>query len=131
MIFLDTHVLVWLVADDEKLSRDAASSIRRARGGDGIAISDGVIWELAFLLVRGILRAHGTVEKTLENFVQKSGVVVRPITTEIAAIAAQLPASYPKDPIDRIIGATAQAEGSMLVTKDVAIRDSAAVRTIW
>jgi PIN domain nuclease of toxin-antitoxin system len=131
LIFLDTHVLVWVVADEDRLSRPAASAIRRARNSEGLAIADVVVWELAFLLARGILRTHNTIEKTVENFVVRSGVVVRSITAEIAAIAAQFPESYPKDPIDRIVGATARAEGLALVTKDEGIRRSPLVKTIW
>ena len=131
MIFLDTHVLVWLVADEERLSRPAASAIRRARISDGIGIADVVIWELAFLLARGILRTHNTIEKTVENFVVRSGVTVKPITVEIASIAAQFPDSYPKDPIDRMVGAAARAEGLTLITKDKRIRSSPLVKTIW
>ena len=131
MIFLDTHVLVWLVADEEQLSRPAASAIRRARVSDGIAIADVVIWELAFLLARGVLRTHNTIEKTVENFIVRSGVTVKSITAEIATIATQFPDSYPRDPIDRIVGATARAEGLPLITKDERIRRSPLVKTIW
>ena len=131
MIFLDTHVLVWVVADEGKLSRPAASAIRKARFSDGIAIADVVIWELAFLLARGVLRTHNTIENTVENFIVRSGVIVQSITPEIAAIAAQFPDGYPKDPIDRIVGAAARAAGLALVTKDERIRDSPLVKTIW
>jgi PIN domain nuclease of toxin-antitoxin system len=91
VIFLDTHVLVWLASDKDRLSRPAASAIRRARVSDGIAISDIVIWELAFFFSRGILRTHGTVDATLAKLISSTGVVVRCISSEIAAIAAQLP----------------------------------------
>jgi PIN domain nuclease of toxin-antitoxin system len=131
LIFLDTHVVVWVVADEDRLSRPAASAIRRARNSDGIAIADVVIWELAFLLARGVLRTHNTIEKTVENFIVRSGVTVQSITPEIATIAAQFPDSYPKDPIDRIVGATARAAGLALVTKDERIRSSPFVKTIW
>ncbi len=131
MILLDTHVLVWVATDEDRLSRQAASAIRRARAGDGVAIADITVWELAFLLARGALRTHSTLEKTLENFVVRSGVVVRPITPEIAAVAAQLPDDYPKDPVDRLIGATARVEGLALVTRDERIRNSPLLKTIW
>jgi PIN domain nuclease of toxin-antitoxin system len=45
--------------------------------------------------------------------------------------ALALPASYPKDPSDRIIGATALVEGLSLLTADREIRKSRAVPTIW
>jgi PIN domain nuclease of toxin-antitoxin system len=131
VILLDTHVLVWLVADEDRLSRRANSAIRRAKASDGIAIADVTIWELAFLFARGALRTHGTVENTVRNFVIRSGANVKPITAEIAALATQFPDDYPKDPIDRLIGATARAAGIALVTRDEKIRESPLLRTIW
>jgi PIN domain nuclease of toxin-antitoxin system len=131
VILLDTHVLAWLMVDKDKLSRPAASAIRRARASDGLAIADITVWELAFLFARGILRSRRTVENTVNDFVTRSGVNVKPITPEIAALAIQFPADYPKDPIDRLIGATARAEGIALVTRDEKIRNSPLLRTIW
>jgi PIN domain nuclease of toxin-antitoxin system len=131
VILLDTHVLVWFVADEDRLSRAARSAIRRARAGDGVAIADVSIWELAFLFARGSLRTHGTIENTVRNFVIRSGANVKPITGEIAALATQFPEEYPRDPIDRLIGATARAEGLALVTRDEKIRSSPLLKTIW
>ena len=131
MILLDTHVLVWLVADEGRLSKRASSAIRRARASDGIGIADITIWELAFLFARGALRTHGTVENTVRNFVIRSGANVKPITAEIAVLATQFPDDYPKDPVDRLIGATARAEGIALVTRDEKIRASPLLKTIW
>ena len=131
MILLDTPVLAWLVAQPERLSRPAASAIRRARASDGLAIADITVWELAFLFARGVLRSHGTVENTVQNLVNRSGVSVKPITAEIAALATQFSDDYPKDPVDRLIGATARAEGIALVTRDEGIRSSPLLKTIW
>ena len=131
MILLDTHALVWLVGQPEKLSRPATSAIRRARNSDGLSIADVSIWELAFLFARGVLQSRGTVENTVRNLLDRSGVVIKPITPEIAALATQFPGDYPKDPIDRLIGATARAEGLALVTRDESIRKSPLLKTIW
>ena len=131
MILLDTHVLVWLVGQPEKLSKAAASAIRRARSSDGLSIADVTIWELALLLSRGVLQSGGTVENTLRNLLGRSGVSIKPITPEIAALATQFPIDYPRDPIDRLIGATARAEGLALVTRNEGIRKSPLLKTIW
>ena len=50
MILLDTHAIVWLVIAPERLSRAAASAIRRAQASDGIAIADVTLFELASAL---------------------------------------------------------------------------------
>ncbi|MFL6466212.1 MAG: PIN domain-containing protein [Bryobacteraceae bacterium] len=56
----------------------------------------------------------------VEVFIQDVGArfVVKPVTGRIAVLSAQLSDIYPRDPIDRLIGATALAEGMALVTAD-------------
>jgi len=81
------------------------------------------------MLVRGRIRRYGGLESALELLLED--VVVLPITTEIAALAAQFPGDYPGDPADRIIGGTARAEGLTLVTHDERIRRSPLLRTVW
>jgi PIN domain nuclease of toxin-antitoxin system len=129
MILLDTHVLVWAADDSDRLSRAAVSEIRRARRDGGLAISAISLWELAFLLTKGKIQMYGTVESSLRLLVE--GVTVIPITSEIAVLAAQFPDDYPGDPGDRLIGATARAEGIPLITRDEKIRKSPLLRTIW
>jgi PIN domain nuclease of toxin-antitoxin system len=130
MILLDTHVLVWAVADSKRLSSSAASAIRKARAeGEGLAIAAITLWELAALVARGRIQAYGTVEASVRLLIE--GVIVKPLTSEIAALATQFPDDYPRDPADRLIGATARAEGLNLVTRDEKIRRSSLLRTIW
>src|ERR1700677_1945290 len=73
--------------------------------------------------------ASGTVEASVRWLVED--VVVRPITPEIAALAAQFPDDYSRDPADRLIGATARAEGLTLITRDEKIRRSPLLKTLW
>ena len=129
LILLDTHVLFWAVYDPKRLSRAALSELRRARSHDGLAISAISLWELSWMLAKGRILSYGTIETSLRAIVE--GVSVRPITPEIAALATQFPDDYPHDPADRLIGATARAEGMTLVTKDERIRKSPLIRTSW
>ena len=129
MILLDTHVLVWLATEPTKLSKLARSAIRRASRAGGIGISAITLWELAWLATHGRLRLTGTVEAYLEEI--SSRVAVLPITTKVAALANQFSTDYSSDPCDRLIGATALAQGMILVTKDAKIRDCKQLQTLW
>lgn len=129
MILLDTHVLLWAVREPERLSRSAASEIRRARRHGGLAVSAMTVWELALLFARGKVRASGSVEASVRLVLE--GVTVLPITPEVAALATQFPDDYPRDPADRLIGATARAEGLTLVTRDESIRLSPLIKAVW
>ena len=129
VILLDTHVLVWLATEPTKLSKLARSAIRRASRAGGIGISAITLWELAWLATHGRLQLTGTVEAYLEEI--SSRVAVLPITTKVAALANQFSTDYSSDPCDRLIGATALAQGMILVTKDAKIRDCKQLQTLW
>ena len=130
MILVDTHVVVWLAFDQDQISAKAKGAIDDARkNADGLAISYITLLELATLASKGRIR----LDISLESFLQEVEIrfVVLPISGRACARAMGLPASYPKDPADRIIGATALVEGLSLLTADREIRRSRAVKTIW
>ena len=130
MILVDTHVVVWLAFDQKQLSKKARAAIDAARNnGDGLAISDITLLELAVLASKG--RIHLGI--SLESFLQEveARFVILPITGRACARAITLPTAYPKDPADRIIGATALVEGLSLITADREIHRSKVVATIW
>ena len=129
MILLDTHVLVWLANEPRKLSKKASAAIRRASRESGLAISAITLWELSWLATHGRLETTGTVESFVEKI--SSRTAVRPITVKIAVLANQFPADYSHDPCDRLIGATALAEGIALITKAGNLRSCKQIKTIW
>ena len=130
MILVDTHVVLWLTSDPAKLSRKARIAIEEARkNGEGLAICDITLLELTMLASKG--RIHLGI--SLESFLQEveARFVVLPITGRACARAMGFPAAFPKDPADRIIGATALVEGLSLITADREIHRSKVVHTIW
>jgi len=130
VILLDTHVVLWLTSDPAKLSGKARAAIEASRkNGDGVAICDVTLLELATLASKGRIR----LDISLESFLQEveARFVVLPISGRGCARAMGLPTAYPKDPADRMIGATALVEGLSLITADREIHRSKVVHTIW
>ena len=130
MILVDTHVVVWLAFDQNQLSKRARAAIDDARkNGDGLAISDITLLELAALVSKGRVR----LDISLESFLQEieARFIVLPISGRACARIMELATAYPKDPADRIIGATALVEGLALITADREIIRSKVVHTIW
>jgi PIN domain nuclease of toxin-antitoxin system len=129
MILLDTHVVAWMNLDSRRLSRAASSAIRRAERSDGLAISVITLVELARLIASGRIEQDLPLESALRRLVQD--VHIFPISFEIATLTAYFPPDFPSDPMDRIIAATARAEGIPLLTADQRIQSSPLVKTIW
>ena len=125
MILLDTHILVWLLVAHENLSPKAEKVIQAARKSGPLALSAISLWEIAWLTENKRIE----IDVSVDSFVRKcaSYVQVLPITQEIAVRSVQFPKSYPSDPQDRIIGATALVEGIRLLTHDKRIMKSGLV----
>lgn len=130
MILLDTNVVLWLAFEQHKLSTAARKAIDGARGAhEALAISCITLLEIAMLVSKGRIRLNATLESFLSEL--ETRFVVLPMTSRGCARMLQLPAGYPNDPADRLIGATALVEGLSLLTADRAIQRSKAVPTIW
>ena len=130
MILADTHVVLWLAFDEIRISKKANAAIDRARQSErGLAISDFTLLELTMAFQRKRFGIDISLESFLYEVEQK--FVVLPITRAVCLQTLAFPPDYPKDPADRIIGATAVVQGLTLVTADRAIRESGAVTTVW
>ena len=129
MIVADTCVVIWLAAEPGALSKAAKTAILAARQSGGLAISDITLFELAWLAHNGRISIAPSLEAFLAEV--EARFLVLPVTASIARQAATFPSSYPADPMDRLIGATALDRGGSLVTRDKAIRKSKAVPVIW
>jgi PIN domain nuclease of toxin-antitoxin system len=129
VILLDTHVVIWLALEPGKLSKRAKEAIRANRIQGGLTIAGITLLELAWLAENGRVETPLSVESFVRLCASK--MTVLPITPEIAARAVSLPDPYPKDPQDRLIGATALVEGIQLVTHDKQIKNSRMVPIIW
>jgi len=129
MILLDTHVLIWLAFEPVRLSKAAREAIRESTRTGGLGVSAITLWEAAWLVTHRRVDFTGTADAFLEEISSRTAVF--PITKQIALLANQLPATYSRDPSDRLIGATAMSEGIALITKDRSIRNFKQIKTTW
>ena len=130
MILLDTHVVLWLALEPERISKNAKTAIDEARQNkDGLAVCGFTLLEIATAYSKDRLSLAMGLDSFLRDVEER--FVVLPITGRACARTLTLPANYPKDPGDRVIGATALVEGMALVTADAEIRRARVVRTVW
>ena len=130
MILLDTHVVLWLAFEPAKVSRNAHRRIEGARRvNEGVAVSGITLLEIATAASKGRFKVAMRLEAFLEQI--EAMFTVLPITGRACAQILELPAEYPRDPADRIIGATALVDGLTLITADRNILASQAVQTVW
>lgn len=131
MIVLDTHTLVWWVAEDETLSKKAKAAIDRELEGGQIIVSAISAWEIAMLVEREKLVLSMDVGSWLATVAEVEAVHFLPIDIDIATKSIDLPGEFHKDPADRMIVATARKLAAPLVTKDEKIRAYKHVKSIW
>jgi PIN domain nuclease of toxin-antitoxin system len=108
---LDTHILLWWLADSKSLSQAARSVI--ADGAWTIFVSAASAWEMSIKKAAGKLDTPDDLESAL----QANRFRPLPITLPHAIAAGALPPHH-GDPFDRMLVAQAQLEGMTLLTHD-------------
>lgn len=128
MIVLDTHVWLWWISDPGRLSHAARSAID---AGPRIGISMLSAWEVAMLVARGRIELDREVSTWVRQAVSRDRV--EPVAPSVAAEAALLDGeTFPGDPVDRLIYATARALRARLVTRrDRALHGFDAELALW
>ena len=128
-LLVDSHVLHWWSAEPERLSTAAVAALEDA---EELAVAAISWYELGWLAVRGRISVQLPVGTWLGSLA--SSVRTAALTPAIAATAVALPRSFPGDPADRLIYATAVEHGWRLVTKDDRLRrhrGSPSAPTVW
>lgn len=128
MTILDTHVWVWWVDGDPRLSDKARAAIEAA---DELVVSSICVWELATLERLGRLRVRPDLRVWVRRALALPRVSPCAVSPEIALTAGSLPTPFPGDPADRIVFATALARRAELVTADRRLARYDPDRVVW
>lgn len=115
-VLLDTHILLWWLADDERLPARAAATI--ADPDTEVVVSAASAWEISIKKAAGRLDAP----EDLLDAVAANDFGTIPITVDHAMAAGALPPHH-ADPFDRMLIAQAQLEGFTLVSVDSRFSD--------
>jgi PIN domain nuclease of toxin-antitoxin system len=128
VILLDTHAWLWWVqGGSASLPAKAAERIRTA---DVVAVASVSCLEVAWLAKKGRIVLPGSVESFFNEALDRAGLLLLPLTPAIAAKSAALPDIH-RDPIDRVIVATAIEHGAELVSKDELVAKYPGLQVRW
>ena len=125
LLLVDTHTLIWMVAEVPRLGSQTAEALNRAGWECRIAVSAITPWEVGLLVSKGRLKLGAEVMHWIRSVLAKPGVQLAPLEPEIAVASTRLPFEMHADPADRILVATARHLGATLVTADGALLESA------
>ena len=126
-LLLDTHVFLWWIGDDGRLSQPARNAI--ASSSNAVFLSIASAWELAVKIRLGKLNLEDDLERFLPNQLQRNAVTALPVSLSHAMRLHHLPLHH-RDPFDRMLVVQAQIEGLTLVTADPFVR-LYDVPTLW
>lgn len=110
-LLLDTHTLIWWLANNPTLSEDAKKAI--SNPDNIVFVSAASAWEMAIKKSLGKLNAP----EDLEIQIEKHNFQPLPITITHSVAVGDLPWHH-KDPFDRIIIAQAICESATIITRD-------------
>jgi PIN domain nuclease of toxin-antitoxin system len=117
VILLDTHIVVWLYDDPERL---VPPPVRERLNAEPLALSPFVRLELQYLYE--VRRISVPAQTIVDDLVRKLEMVLTdPPSAQVCQAATAL--GWARDPFDRLISAQAVASDTTLVTKDRVIRD--------
>ena len=113
-LLLDTHLLLWWLADDPRLS---AAAVEQIRAPDAeVFISHASLWELAIKTSLGRVQVDLT---ELERQVSALGFRWLPIrTSHLLAVATLETDGLHRDPFDRLLVCQSRVEPLRLLTVD-------------
>jgi len=124
-VLLDTHVIHWWSAEPRRVSAPARKALDEA---DELAVASISWFELAWLARHERIVVNIPIRSWLQGLADQLRTISA--TPAIADTAVSLPSSFPGDPADRLIYATAIEHDLPLVTKDRAIRSHARPRSV-
>jgi len=126
-LLLDSHVAIWMLYDDKRLSANAAAALQNE--DNELKVSYATLWELTMKISRkGLPLIGSSVPYMMQELTNVDVSLLRIQRNHILALE-QLPRLH-GDPFDRMLIAQAAVEGLTLVTAEEAMHQYA-VPMLW
>jgi len=112
-LLLDTHIWLWSVLEPDNLTRRVARELEKP--DNELWLSPLSIWELLLLCERG----RFALDEAVDTWVPRACATLKeaPVTREVAMETRNIQLTH-RDPIDRLLAATAKVFDLTLVTAD-------------
>jgi PIN domain nuclease of toxin-antitoxin system len=118
-LLLDTHVWVWYVEGETKrFARRITPLVERAVQHGMVIVSAMSVWEIAQLEAAARIELSVDIRTWAAHALGFPGVRLKGVSPSIAIESTRLPGNLHRDPVDRILVATARQLGAALVTRD-------------
>lgn len=124
-LLLDTCAAIW-ISEAQPIASEAFAAIERGhRSGTSIYVSPITAWEIGLLMSRGKLRSPMPPAQWFGRLLEAPGVRLADISPDVLIASSFLPGAPPRDPVDRILAATARGHRYRLMTRDRPLLDYA------
>ncbi|MBW2072189.1 MAG: type II toxin-antitoxin system VapC family toxin [Deltaproteobacteria bacterium] len=126
-LLLDTHIILWSVAEPERLPASVALELES--DANELWFSPISVWEIALLAEKGRLKFRSDPNLTVRNMFDRLPMKEAVINKEVAIMSREVDLPH-QDPADRFLGATAAAYDLILVTADRRLMYSRSFRVL-
>ncbi|MEA5598616.1 type II toxin-antitoxin system VapC family toxin [Rivularia sp. UHCC 0363] len=128
MIVLDTHIWVWWIDNNQRLTIKHRQWIQKYQP-QGLGVSIVSCWEVAKLVEKNRLTFSCSLSEWLEEALAYPGVQLLDLTLPIVVDSTQL-SGFHNDPFDQMIVATSRISQCPLLTADTKILSYSGVTTL-
>lgn len=130
MLLLDTHVWVWWIHGDSRLSEAEIARLDATAASGSLYVSAISLWEVAKLVEKGRLQLPVPIGDWFDAALHAANVTVVRLSPALVADSTKLPEGFHSDPADQLIVATSRVHGWPLATADGKIRAYPHVDTV-
>lgn len=118
-LLLDTHFWIWLQEGETMVfTGPIRKAVEDSAAGGRLYVSIISVWEVALFESKGRIKLSLPCDVWVQQALAIPGLIIAPLTPEIAIESCNLPQPFHGDPADRIIVATARKMSARLLTRD-------------